>query len=226
MADHAQRQRQGRLRGIAQHGAIGTHHQRQIAARGRIARDEIGGVLVGGGIEQMMRLAVARQKVLQARHVAERGRTDQHRAADTALDQADPAQDQRAHDALAEVGFGDQERPQLVRRDEKRLDVALGVAVDQRDAAGKLADLGQKLPGPLIDHRRDVAEAVALGDRDMTGKHDEHAGSGLAGLEQFFAWLVGLDVAEPAHARDLWRRQHRKRLLVARERDSQRRAAS
>ena len=57
------------------------------------------------------------------------------------------------------------------------------MAVDQRDAAGELADLGQKLPGPLVDHRRDVAKTIALGDRDMTGKHDEHAGSGLAGLE-------------------------------------------
>ncbi len=77
-----------------------------------------------------------------------RARADQHRAADAALDQADPAQDQRAHDALAELGLGDQQRAQFLRRDQQRLDVALGMAVDQRDAAGELADLGQKLPGP------------------------------------------------------------------------------
>ena len=78
---------------------------------------------------------------------------DQHRAAGAALDQADPAQDQRAHDALAEFGFGDQQRAQLIRRDQQRLDIALGMAVDQREAAGKLADLGEKLPRPLIDDR-------------------------------------------------------------------------
>jgi hypothetical protein len=62
------------------------------------------------------------------------------------LDQADPAQDQRAHDALAEFGFRDQQRAQLIRRNQQRFDVALGMAVDQRDAARQLADLGQKLP--------------------------------------------------------------------------------
>ena len=82
--------------------------------------------------------------------------------ADAALDQADSAQDQRAHDALAEIGFGDQQRAQLVRRNQQRLDVTLGAAVDQRDAAGKLADFGEKLSRPLVDDRRDMAEAVAL----------------------------------------------------------------
>ena len=166
----------------------------------------------------MMRMAVAGEKALQPHHVAERGRADQHRTADAALDQADPAQDQRAHDALAEIGFGDQQRAQPLRRNQQRLDVALGVAVDQRDAAGELADLGEKLAGPLIDHRRDVAEAVALGDRDMARQHDEHAGPGLAGLEQRLAVLEAAQFAEPAHARDFVRRQRRKGLLVARKR--------
>ena len=187
VADHPDRIGDRRLGGIAQHRAVGNHDQRQIGARGRIARDEIGGVLVGGGIEHMVGMAVAPEKILQPRHVAERVGADQHRAADAALDQADPAQDQRAHDALAEIGFGDQQRPQPLRRNQQRLDIALGMAVDQRDAAGELADLGEKLARPLIDHRRDVAEAVALGDRDMAGQDDEHAGTDLAGLEQRFA---------------------------------------
>ena len=115
----------------------------------------------------MVGLAVAGEETLQPHHVAERVGADQHRAADAALDQADPAQDQRAHDALAELGLGDQQRAQLLRRDQQRLDIALGVAVDQRGAAGQLADLGQELARPLVDDRRDVAEPVALGDRDM-----------------------------------------------------------
>ena len=219
VADHAHRHRKRRSRmGLRSTRAVGTHHQRQIGARGRIARDEVGGVLVGGGIEQMMRLAVARQKILQPRHVAERGRADQHRAADAALDQVDPAQDQRAHDALAEIGFGDQERAQFLRRNQQRLDLALGMAVDQRDAAGELADLGQELPRPLIDDRRDMAEAVALGDRDMARQHHEHARPRLAGFEQHFAVLVDAHLAEPAHAVDFVRRQRRKGLLRARKR--------
>ena len=137
-----------------------------------------------------MRNAVAGEEALQADDAAGILRPDQHRTADAALDQADPAQDQRAHDALAEIGFGDQERAQSLRRNQQRFDVAFGMAVDQRDAARELADLGEKLTRPLIDHRRDMAKAVALGDRDMAGQHHEHAGSGLAGLEQPFAVLV------------------------------------
>ena len=162
-----------------------------------------------------MRNAVAGEEALQADDAAGILRPDQHRTADPALDQADPAQDQRAHDALAEIGFGDQQRAQPLRRNQKCFDVAFGMAVDQRDAARELADLGEKLSRPLVDHRRDVAEAVALGDRNMAGQHHEHAGSGLAGLEQHFAVLVVAHLAEPAHARDLLRRQRREGLLQA-----------
>ena len=78
---------------------------------------------------------------------------------------------------------------------QQRFDIAFGMAVDQRDAAGELADLGEELARPLIDHRRDMAEAVALGDRDMAGQHDEHAGPGLAGLEQHFAVPVSCAIS-------------------------------
>src|SRR5260370_23820876 len=132
----------------------------------------------------MMRKTVAGEKSLEANDSTGIRSPDQHRAADAALDQVDPAQDQRAHDALAEIGFGDQQRPQFIRRNQKRFDVALGMAIDQRDAARELADFGEELTGPLIDDRRDMAEAVALGDRNMAGQHDKHARSGLAGFEQ------------------------------------------
>ena len=172
----------------------------------------------------MMRIAVAGEKSLQPDNADRIRRPDQHRAADAALDQADPAQDQRAHDALAEIGFGDQKRAQLFRRYQQRLDVALGMAVDQRDAARELADFGEELARPLVDDRRDVSEAIALGDRNMAGKHDKHARSGLAGLEQHFAVPVSSDVAEPAHPRDFLRRQRRKCLFVTRECGGQRSA--
>ena len=92
------------------------------------------------------------------------------------------------------------------------------MAFDQRDTAGELADLGEKLTRPLIDDRRHAAKAVALGDRDMAGQDDEHAGSDLAGLEQRLARLVAPEFAEPAHPRDFVRRQFRKCLLIARKR--------
>src|ERR1700688_4614893 len=99
------------------------------------------------------------------------------------------------------------------------------MAIDQRDAPRKLADFGEKLTRPLVDHRRDVAEAIALGDRDMAGQYDEHAGAGLAGLEKLFAIAVMANLAEPAHPRDLLRRQRRECLLKARKRGRERNAA-
>ena len=173
----------------------------------------------------MMRIAVAGEKSLQANDADGIRRADQHGAADAALNQSHPAQDQRAHDAFAEIGFRDQQRAQSFRRYQQRFDVTLGMTVDQRDAARELADFGEKLTGSLIDHRRDVAETVALGDRDMAGQDDEHARSGFAGLEQPFAVLVGSDVAEPAHARNLLQRQRRKCLLMSRKCGSRRSAA-
>ena len=77
------------------------------------------------------------------------------------------------------------------------------MAIDQRGAAGELADFGQKLTGSLVDHRRDVTEAVALADRDMAGQDDEHSRTRLAGFEQSFAILVASHFAEAAHPRDL-----------------------
>ena len=134
--------------GIAQHGAVDGHDQRPIRRRRRIARDQFGGVVIALGIEQMMRIAVAGEETLQADDAGRIRRPDQHRTADAGLDQTDAAQDQRAHDALAKIGFGDQQRAQPFRRDQQRLDVALGMPVDQRDAAGELADFGEKLAGP------------------------------------------------------------------------------
>ena len=155
----------------------------------------------------MVRIAVAGEKALQADDAARIRRPDQHRTAGAALDQADAAQDQRAHDALAEIGLGDQQRAQALRRNQQRFDLALGMAVDQRDPAGELADLGEKLARSLVDDRRHMAEAVALGDRDVAGQHHEHARPRPAGLEQFFAVAVVADIAEPAHAGDFLRRQ-------------------
>src|SRR5712672_1889694 len=93
------------------------------------------------------------------------------------------------------------------------------MAVDQRDAPGELADFGRRLARPLVDDRRDTAEAVALSDRDMARQQHEHSGAGLAGFEQGFAIPETSRFAEPAHAFDFVRRQRRECLLEARKRE-------
>ena len=129
-------------------------------------------------------MSVAAEEVLQPHHVVRIRRADQHRAARAGLDQADAAQDQRAHDALAELRLGDQQPAQSSGGITQRLDLAFGMAVDQGGPSRQRADLGQELAGPLIHDRRDMPEAVALGDRDMAADDDEHAAADVAGLEQ------------------------------------------
>ena len=69
--------------------------------------------------------------------------------------------------------------------------------------AGEVAELGQKLPRPLVDQRCDMTETVALGEGDMALQHDEHARPRLTGLEQQLSMRIGADFAEMPHARDL-----------------------
>src|SRR4029434_5720392 len=67
------------------------------------------------------------------------------------------------------------------------------------------------------DDGRDVAEPVAMSDADLARQHHEHAGTGLAGLEQRLAVLVAADLAETPHAVDFVRGQRRKGLLISGE---------
>src|SRR6476659_7370548 len=93
------------------------------------------------------------------------------------------------------------------------------MAVDQRDAAGELADLGQELTGTVLEQWGEMTETVAQRDRDMPRQHHEHAGTGLAGFTQRLPIPEGAQFAEPAHALDFVLGQRREGLLVARERE-------
>lgn len=70
-----------------------------------------------------------------------------------------PALD-RPHDPFAEIGFGDQQRAQFVGPDQKRLDIALGMAVRQCDAPRELAAIEQ--PPKLAPARRIVVLSAVL----------------------------------------------------------------
>ena len=56
---------------------------------------------------------------------------------------------------------------------------------------------------------------VALGNDDLAGQDDQHAGPDLAGCRQAFACAVGPRLAEPAQPIDLRRLQHREHLVMS-----------
>jgi hypothetical protein len=136
------------------------------------------------GVEHTVRLRVADEEIAKLQHVGRLRRPDQHGAGRAGLDQPDAAQDQRAHDPLAEVGLGDDQRAQLLGWNQQRLGVDVGVVVDERRASRELADLGGELPGALAHDRRDVPQPVALAGGHAAGQHDETAGSALAGANE------------------------------------------
>ena len=86
---------------------------------------------IGLWVEALMRMAVAGQKAFETQNIAIIGAADDDRAAGAGLEQANPAQDQGAHDALAELGLFDHQIAQPARRDDDRLDRFRGDSVDQ-----------------------------------------------------------------------------------------------
>jgi len=197
-----------------QHGAVGTDDERQAAALGCVAGDQIARFVLARRVQQMMRIAVAAEKALQPDHIRRSRGPDQHRAARAGLDQADATQDEGAHDALAQLGFGDQQRANLVGRDQQGLDFAFRHAIDQGRAVGELTDLGHELAWPLLGDGRYMADAVALRDRDMARQNHEHAGGGLARLEQFLAVGIAAQRSKTAQALDFLRAQGRECVIA------------
>ena len=100
-------------------------------------------------------------------------------------------------------------------RDQQRLDVFFGVAVNQRRGTGEVGDFGKKLPRSPSPEWHDMAQAVALAHQDRAFQHDEHARSRLACRDQSLAALVASHLAEVADARDLRIGELRKHLVAA-----------
>ena len=71
-------------------------------------------LLIGGRINHAIWAGVAGEESLQAHEVRMHGRPDQDGTTPTRLDQAEPAQEKRAHDPLTELGLGNQHGSQPV----------------------------------------------------------------------------------------------------------------
>ena len=65
-------------------------------------------------IDVVVRMSVARQKLLDPQRAGAMRRADEHDVAEAARDQLDAAQDERPHQDLAQLGVGLDERQQLL----------------------------------------------------------------------------------------------------------------
>ena len=211
---HAKTAAERLFRGIHEHRAVGTHHDDPVRCRTVLLGHHVRR-LVASGMHDVVRVAVALEERLQAQHVRRLRVADDHGSTHAGFDERDAAQDQRAHDALAQIGFGDDQRAQLIRRNQKRLDLIVRLSVHHRLPPGKLRNLGEKLAATSAGERHDMTKPVAQARAHGALQHDEHPRARLAGGQQTLACCVATHRAEAADARDFGFRELREQLLAA-----------
>ena len=150
------------------------------------AFDQRLGACIAVGIEHAVRLAVAGEETLQSQHVGAAAMPDDDRAGRPALQQPDAAQDQRPHDALAELGLLHHQVAQPLRANHQRLDRLDRVGVDQGWSGRQLRQLADKLAGPVRDDELTPAKPI-LRYLHSPGQHDDQAGRHLAGAHDTLA---------------------------------------
>ena len=199
---------------IAQQLAARAEHDRQFLGRDLEPLDQGLGAAVRVGAQQLKGMAVAAQEIGQPQHVRLIGMADDHRADAAALDQADAAQDQGAHDPLAKLGLGDQQGAQPLRRNQHRLDVGQRLGLDQRRPARQLGELAHE-GARLVGDDRAGALIVALADLDLARQEQGEAMTGLADPQQHLALRIMARRAEAAQPRELGVGQRREHLRAA-----------
>ena len=162
-----------------------------------------------------MRMAVAAEKTLQPQHVGILGAADNDRTAGADLEQTHAAQNQRPHDALAKLGFRDQQCAKPVRRNDNAVYRLKRGRVRKRRPTRHLRQFAQELAGPMGHDFVTVPQTVVSGDFDLAARNDDQAGPDLAGREQLVASLEGVALAEPAHPLDLERLEIGEHLIMA-----------
>ena len=168
------------LAGVAQHATVRAQNDRELARVDLEALEQGPRIDFGVGVEPLVRVPVAREEAFQPEHVGMRCAADDHRSSRSGLEQADAAQDQRAHDALAQLRFRHEEIAKLMRADHQGFDVAASDPVHERRAAGELGQLTHERPGTVDDDRRAGRPIIALKDDDLALQDDERPGCQLA----------------------------------------------
>ena len=218
-APHAECPRQVGLGRILEKRAVGADDEGYVRLACLVVLEQHCGLVIRGGIEHPMGTGIARQEALEADEVGMDGRADQHGATAARLDQAGAAQEQRAHDPLTDLRFGNQHGSETVAGNEEHLGVAVGPSIREARLAGEHARLRQEAAGPQLDDVQDVAETVPGAQADRPRDEDEHRGVDVPRPEQQLAGGVAADRSEPPEPVDLLRAQAREHLFQPGVRD-------
>ena len=125
------------------------------------------------------------------------------------------AQDQRAHDPLAEFGLLDQQIAQPPRRNDQRLDRLFRHPVDQRRAARQLRQLAHERARPVGHDQLRTAISATVRYIDLAGEQDESSRRDLAGGKDLDARRICSEFPKPGNPANFRRLQYREHLVVS-----------
>jgi hypothetical protein len=162
-----------------------------------------------------MRMPIADKESFEPQHVAIVDAADDHGPTGTRLDQPDPAQDQGAHDPLAQFGLFHQKIAQPARRNDECLDGLPGVGIHQTRPIRQLGKLAHERAWTVGHDRLGMSQHSTLRDIDLAREDDEGARCNFAGCNEAFACRIGFALTEPCQPIDLRRLQHREHLIAA-----------
>src|SRR5687768_8830723 len=130
-----------------------------------------------------MRLPVSAKEVRETEDVPVLVVADDDRAYPD-FDEPNPAKDERAHDALAEIGLGDEQRAELFRRNDESLDGLVRIRIDERRSSRELREFAEEVPRLVRDDQLAPAELVVPADGDLTGENHDLPVSDLSHLHE------------------------------------------
>src|SRR5204862_227780 len=150
---------------------------RQVGSGQREAVEEAARVGVRLGVEEAMRVGVPAQELLQAQGVGAVRRTDDDDAAVHVADQADAAQDERAHDDLADVGLARDEAAEVRALDAQQPARLAGAGADENLPIVEEVELARELA--LAQDDEDLALVATAAHDGVLVAQDDQLDAGL-----------------------------------------------
>ena len=170
-------------------------------------------------VEDGMRIAAAGEEALEAGKIGRARVPHKHRSGAPGLDQADPAEDEGAHDRLADFGRTDHHGAQ-VSGVEWHCNAAFRARVPggERRAPAELAHFAAELTGPVDNDRRLMPQPIPADDGDRPSKDEPGGRITVTDFENHLARCEGaaLGAREASRCRDLGGVECREHLVAAR----------
>ena len=200
---------------IAQHHRATADDHRNVADADLEAIEQVLDPGVAVQVDIRVRMAVAREELLDAQRPRAVRRSHEHHVPQAARDQLHSAQQEGAHQDFTQLAVGLHEREEIVAIDLDHLARLGGADAPEPATARQHADLAGELPRSKQGHRV-LGRADRSDDLDPALGDHEEARRLLAGFDQHIALVNAADPTMRGHARDLGRRERGKHVVGAR----------